>query len=114
MAANTFDALEDARALEAAGMERRQAEAAAEPLRFAAGADRDRLAAKEDLDPLRTAAKTDIVQLRTATKAGFVRVRAGANRLRAEMKAAPANVVNRMLFAQRAIAGLPYAARKPF
>ena len=60
MAANTFGALEAARALEAAGMERQQAEAAAEPLRFAAGAG------------------------------------AGAGR------------------DQRAIAGLPFAARKPF
>ena len=44
MAANTFGALEAAHALEAAGMERRQAEAAAEPLRFAAGAGRDQRA----------------------------------------------------------------------
>lgn len=38
MAASTFDALD------ATGMERRQAEATAEQLRFAAGADRHQLA----------------------------------------------------------------------
>lgn len=85
MAANTFDALEAARALEAAGMERRQAEATAEQLRFAAGADRDQLATKGDL-----------------------------GQLRVEMKAAIANGVNRMLFAQLATAGLLFAALKLF
>ena len=85
MAANSFDALEAARALEAAGMERRQAEATAEQLRFAAGADRDKLATKRDLD-----------------------------QLRAETKAAVANAVDRMLFAQLAVAGLLFAALKLF
>lgn len=85
MAANTFDALEAARALESAGMERRQAEATAEQLRAAAGADRDQLATKADLD-----------------------------QVRAEMKAAIANAVNRMMIAQLAIAGLLFAALKLF
>lgn len=85
MADSTFDALEAARALEAAGMERRQAEAAAEQLRFAAGADRDQLATKADLDQLRTATQADL-----------------------------ANAVNRMLIAQLAIAGLLFAALKLF
>ena len=70
MADSTFDALE------AAGMERRQAEAAAEQLRFAAGAARDRLATKANID-----------RLRTATKAGL------------------ANAVNRMLIARIAVTG---------
>ena len=54
MAANTFDALEAARALESAGMERRQAEATAEQLRAAAGADRDELATKAEIARLET------------------------------------------------------------
>ena len=103
MAANTFDALEAARALEAAGMERRQAEATAEQLRFAAGADRDQLATKGDLD-----------QLRTGTKANLDRLSAAIDQLRAEMTAALANAVNRMLVAQLAIAGLLFAALKLF
>ena len=96
MAANTFDALEAARALEAAGMDRQQAEATAEQLRFAAGADRDQLATKADLDQLRTATRADLDQLRTATKADL------------------ANAVNRMLIAQIAVAGLLFAALKLF
>ena len=49
MVASTFNPLEAARALEAAGVERRQAEAHAEALRQAATADRDELATKADL-----------------------------------------------------------------
>ena len=92
MAANTFDALEAARALEAAGMDRQQAEATAEQLRFAAGADRDQLATKADLDQLRTATKADLARLETKIE----------------------NAVNRMLIAQLAIAGLLFAALKLF
>lgn len=50
MNASTFDTLTAARALEAAGVERRQAEAHAEQLRSAAGADLERLATKADLE----------------------------------------------------------------
>ena len=107
MVASTFDALEAVRTLEAAGRERRQAEAIAEQLRFAAGAGRDRLATKGDLDQVHTATKADIDQLRTATKADF-------DQLRAEMKAAIANGVDRMLFAQLAVVGLLFAALKLF
>ena len=107
MAANTLDALEAARALESAGMERRQAEAIAEQLRLAAGTDRGRLATKGDLDRVHTATKTDIDQLRTVTKGDL-------DQLRAEMKAAIANGVNRMLFAQLATAGSLFAALKLF
>jgi len=49
MTANTFDTLSAARELEAAGIERRQAEAIAEGMRRAATADRDELATKADL-----------------------------------------------------------------
>ena len=53
MAASTFNPLEAARTLEAAGVERRQAEAHAEALRQAATADRDELATKADLAALK-------------------------------------------------------------
>ena len=66
MNATTFDALAAARDLEAAGFERRQAEALAESLRSAAGARHDALATKTDVDALRTAAKADVDALRTA------------------------------------------------
>lgn len=47
--AETFDTLKAARVLEAAGIERRQAEAIAETAREAAGADRAQLATKAEL-----------------------------------------------------------------
>ena len=50
MSTATFDTLTTARELEAAGVERRQAEAHAEALRRAVSADRDELATKADLD----------------------------------------------------------------
>ena len=49
MIATTFNPLAAARDLEAAGVERRQAEAHAEALRQAVSADRDELATKADL-----------------------------------------------------------------
>ena len=60
MAASTFNPLEAARALEAAGVERRQAEAHAEALRQAATADRDELATKADLAALRSELRADL------------------------------------------------------
>ena len=53
MAATTFDTLAAARDLEAAGIERRHAEAIAEGMRDAATADRNEIATKADLDALR-------------------------------------------------------------
>ena len=50
MSTATFDTLSAARKLEAAGVERRQAEAIAEGMREAVSADRDALATKADLD----------------------------------------------------------------
>ena len=50
MSAAVFDTLSAARKLEAAGVERRQAEAHAEALREAVSADRDEIATKADLD----------------------------------------------------------------
>ena len=64
MTATTFDTLATARALEAAGIERRQAEAIAEGMREAAdagaGADRAELATKADLNALRRESKADL------------------------------------------------------
>ena len=53
MASSTFDTLEATRALEAAGVDRKQAEAHAEQLRAAAGTDLDKLATKTDVGWLR-------------------------------------------------------------
>ena len=64
MTATTFDTLTAARNLEAAGIERRQAEAIAEGMReaadAAAGADRADLATKADLEALRMETKADL------------------------------------------------------
>ena len=49
MTGSTFDSLTAARDLEAAGFERRQAEALAKAMRDVAGADRDEFATKVDL-----------------------------------------------------------------
>ena len=54
MPASTFDALTAARDLEAAGIERRQAEAIAEGMRRAATADHDDLATKGDISSVHT------------------------------------------------------------
>ena len=53
MTASTFDALTATRELEAAGIERRQAEAIAEGMRRAATADHDELATKGDIAALK-------------------------------------------------------------
>ena len=53
MTATNFDALQAAHDLEAAGIERRQAEAIAASMRDAAGADREQFAKKADLAELR-------------------------------------------------------------
>ena len=63
MTASTFNPLAAARALEAAGIERRQAEAHAEALRQAATADRDEFATKADLDNLRSELRADLAGL---------------------------------------------------
>ncbi|MCY4223021.1 MAG: hypothetical protein OXC25_05325 [Thiotrichales bacterium] len=60
-AATSFNALAIARELEAAGVERRQAEVIADGMRQAAGADRDELATKADLAGFAT--KSDLAAL---------------------------------------------------
>ena len=74
MSTATFDTLTTARKLEAAGVERRQAEAHAEALREAVSADRDALATKADLDAKLAAFET---RLRSdlATKADLETLR---------------------------------------
>ena len=54
MPATGFDTLKAIRSLEAAGIERRQAEAHAEALRDAATADHEELATKADIAALRS------------------------------------------------------------
>ena len=75
MTATTFNPLATARALESAGIERRQAEAIAEGMREAAdagaGADRAELATKADLADFAT--KSDLDELRRETKADLHR-----------------------------------------
>ena len=53
MTGTTFDSLTAAHDLEAAGFERRQAEALAKAMRDVAGADREEFATKADLAALR-------------------------------------------------------------
>ena len=53
MNTTSFDTLSAAQDLEAAGIERRQAEAIAEGMRRAAGADHDALATKADIADLK-------------------------------------------------------------
>ena len=70
MTTATFDTLNAARALEAAGIERRHAEAHAEVLHQAVTADRDALATKADLEALETRLRADL-----ASKADMAAVR---------------------------------------
>ena len=71
MSTATFDTLTTARALEAAGVERRQAEAHAEALRRAVSADRDELATKADLAELRAATRADLYRALWIQAAAF-------------------------------------------
>ena len=64
MTASTFDTLTASRDLEAAGIERRQAEAIAGTVRQATAADREALATKADLAELRAATKADLAELK--------------------------------------------------
>ena len=80
MSAAAFDTLTAARDLEAAGIERRQAEAIAGTVRTAAAAERDALATKADLADIRT----DLAELRADTKADIAALE---TRLRADLRA---------------------------
>ena len=70
MATTTFDTLSAVRALEAAGVGRRQAEAHAEQLRAAAGADLGPLATEADLPVITT--KLGIVQSLSVVQAVLI------------------------------------------
>lgn len=63
MTANTFDTLAAVRDLEAAGVERRQAEAHAATMRAAIESTRGDLATKADLAEFRSVRKADIATL---------------------------------------------------
>ena len=63
MSTATFDTLSAARKLEAAGVERRQAEAHAEALREAVSADRNALTTKADLAGVRDELRADLAGL---------------------------------------------------
>ena len=73
MTATAFDALTAARKLEAAGVERRQAEAHAETLREAISVDRDELATKGDI----AATKADLMTAIADLKADMLKVAIG-------------------------------------
>ena len=70
MATSTFDTLAVARALEATGVDLKQAEAHAEQLRAAAGADLDQLATQPDLAII--SAKLGVVQWVMAFQAALI------------------------------------------
>ena len=80
MSAAAFGTLTAARNLEAAGIERRQAEAIAGTVRQAAAADREALATKADLAELRAAMQADLAVC--ATKADLASVRAELGTIR--------------------------------
>ncbi len=65
MTGAAFDTLETMRDLEAAGVERAQAEAIAGAVRKAAATDRDALATKADITRLEAAARADTASLET-------------------------------------------------
>ena len=76
MTATAFDTLSTARDLEAAGFERRQAEALAGAVRQASATDREALATKTDLAELRAETKADIAEFRAEMKADLAEFRA--------------------------------------
>ena len=95
MSAVAFDTLTAARDLEAAGIERRQAEAIAGTVRTATAAERETLATKADLAELRAdiqadlhaaieplATKNELAEFRAATKAEIAGVRAELGTIR--------------------------------
>ena len=71
MPATGFNPLAIARDLEAAGMDRRQAEAVAEGMRQAASADRADLATRADLEPLATKAELATLRAEMRWMLGF-------------------------------------------
>ena len=72
MTAAAFDTLTTARELEAAGVERRQAEAIAGAVRQAVSADRGELATKADLDTAIADLKTDMLKVAIGVAIGVV------------------------------------------
>ena len=87
MTAAAFDTYAAAKRLRDAGFDERQAEAAVSMVRDAAGADREQLATKADVEALRTATKADLAELRAATKADLAELRAATKADLAELRA---------------------------
>ena len=71
-----FDTLTAARRMEDAGMKREQAEAVAEAVRSAAGADREDLATKADLADAKAELKADLADVKAELKADSASLRA--------------------------------------
>ena len=69
MTTSTFDSLAAMRALEAAGVDRKHAEAHAEQLRAAAGADLEQLVTRADLNRVETALTADLKRVETTLTA---------------------------------------------
>ena len=86
MSTAAFDTLTAARDLEAAGIERRQAEAIAGTVRTATAADREALATKADLAELRADTKADLAEHRAATTADLAEFRAATKADLAELE----------------------------
>ena len=86
MNAAAFDTYTAAKRLRDAGFDERQAEAAVSMVRDAAGADREQLATKADIEALRAATKADIEALRAATKADVAELKGDVEALRAATK----------------------------
>ena len=101
MSTTAFDTLGTARDLEAAGLERAQAEAIAQAL----GRTRDDVAAKADLAPLAT--KADLAPL--ATKAEIAPLAT-----KAELAALETRLTNRLYGVAIALAGLVVASANLF
>ena len=83
MIATAFNPLDAARELEAAGIERRQAEAIAGAVHQAAGADRADLATKADLAGVRNELRADLAEVRNELRADLHRK---IETLRSEMR----------------------------
>ena len=107
--AAAFDTLTAARRMEDAGMKREQAEAVAEAVRSAAGADREELATKADLAEFRAEFKADLAVL----KADFEgKLESGLATLRAEFMDRLQSTERRMYAAVFGVGGLLFAALK--
>ena len=113
-----FDTLTAARRMEDAGMKREQAEAVAEAVRSAAGADREELATKADVGDAKAELKADLAEFRAEFKADLAVLKAdfegklesGLATLRAEIVDRLQSTERRMYAAVFGVGGLLFAA----